>query len=399
MKHTLMAVFMLAAAQPALAQAQNIKLYGVEINPVVSMKQSYDSNIYLKPVTRTSSNINRTAFALNAKKQFGARLDLNGGYQLELLTYSRAGGTNNAVHHSVNVAAGAKLPRNTALTVKEDFTHTTDQATSELTARAQRLQNTMAVSVESPLRGKFGYGVNLQHTYNNYDSRANDALDRAEFLAGFGVNYQWQPKTKVFFDYTYGVLNYAYNNTVTNTKANDSTYNNLDVGATGDFGDWAPKLEGTVKMGVQVRNYDRNLATAKNTKTTGSYSAQLVWKALEKTQVVLFAKRGNMEATAGNSRFYTSTLTDLSASREVRKVKVGAGVSFETLNYPERSVVSGVAGAKRFDHNTTLKLTAAYNIQKWLKADFGYQYKNRSSNEGANKYKDNVIGIGLTGMF
>ncbi|MCX5792503.1 MAG: outer membrane beta-barrel protein [Elusimicrobia bacterium] len=396
MKHILVAVFMLAAAQPALAQAQNIKLYGVEINPVVSMKQSYDSNIYLKPVTRTSSNINRTAFGLNAKKQFGARLDLNGGYQLELLTYSRAGGINDAVHHSVNVAAGAKLPRNTALTVKEDFTHTTDQATSELTARAQRLQNTFAASVESPLRGKFGYGVNMQHTYHNYDLRANDALDRAEFLAGFDINYQWQPKTKLFFSYTYGVLNYAYNNTTTNTKANDSTYNNVDVGATGNL---APKLEGTVKAGLQLRNYDRNLATARNSSTTGGYSAQLVWKALEKTQVVLFAKRGNIEATAGNSRYYTSTLTDLSASREVRKVKVGAGVSFETLNYPERTVTGGVAGPKRFDHNTTLKLTAAYNIQKWLKADFGYSYKNRSSNEGDNKYKVNVIGIGLTGMF
>ncbi|HNW44962.1 MAG TPA: outer membrane beta-barrel protein [Elusimicrobiales bacterium] len=392
MKNIIIGFVLLAAAQPALA-LQNIKIGGVDINPVVSVKQSYDSNIYLQKLQPKSANINRTAFGVNAAKQFGSKLDLKAGYMLELLTYSRAASINNAVHNNANVELNAKLPRNTALKFTDVFTHTSDQATSELTARAKRLQNNIGVSVDSPLRGNFGYGIDVQHIYNNYDSTTYDMLDRSEVLAGVSVNYKLQPKTKVFLGYTYGNLTYDKKNTTTNTRANNAVHNDIDLGITGNLG---PKLVGTVKAGVQMRNYSKDLATAKNDATTAGYSGQLQWKPLEKTEVIYYGKRGNVETNFGNSRFYTSTLNDISASREVNKFKVGVGMSFETVQYPERS---SATAAKRFDHNTNARLTVDYNIQKWLKAGAGYTYKNRSSNYSTNDYKDNVVGLEVKGMF
>ena len=393
----IIAIAVLLAAQPALAM-QNIKLGPVDLNPMVGMKQSYDSNIYLyngkdAGKNRRGSLINRSMAGVNAGVKFGSRLELKGGYTLEALSYNRQPDINNAVHHLANLALDAKLPRNTTLTFKNDFAQTTDQATSQLIERAKRLQNVAAVTVDSPLRGQFGFGVNVQHTYNNYDSLTYKMLDRQELLSGFNVNYKLQPKTKVFIGYTYGDLRYADSS----GKPGDATYNNVDLGVTGTLG---PKLVGTVTAGTQMRNYKQaytvNGVAAADKKTTASYGAQVQWKPLEKTEVVYYGKRGNVESSYSASRYYTSTLNDLSASREVNKFKVGVGTSFETVQYPEDT--SATKG-KRVDENFNARLTVDYSVQKWLKAGAAYPYKNRASNEKTNNYKDNVIGLELKGMF
>lgn len=392
----IIAISFLIAAQPALAM-QNIKLGPVDINPNVSMKQGYDSNIYLKADAPKSSMVNRSAAGVNAAVKFGSRLDLKGGYTMEALSYSRQPNINNALHHLLNVSLDAKLPRNTVLVLKNDMAQTTDQATSQLIERAKRLQNTAALSVDSPLRGKFGFGIDVQHTYHNYDDLAYKMLDRSEMLAGFSVNYKLQPKTKVFLGYTYGDLRYVEKNTTSNTRANDATYNNVDLGITGSLGQ---KLVGTVKAGAQMRNYTNSLVvngvTAADKKTVAAYSAQVQWKPLDKTEVVYYGKRGNVESSYVASRYYTSTLNDISASREVNKFKVGVGANFETIQYPENT---NAAKGARVDENVSARLTVDYSVQKWLKAGFAYMYKNRASNESANEYKDNVFGFELKGMF
>ena len=392
MNKIISAVLALAFANSAYAM-QNIKLGTVEINPTALVKQSYDSNIYLEKNDVKSSMINRLGLGVDALNKFGSRLELSGGYMIENLSYSRTPSANDAVHHTGNLALKAKLGAEGMLTVNNNFMDTTDQATSELTARAKRIQNTAGAAFESPLRGKFGYGVNVQHTYHNYKDMANNGLDRAELLAGFNINYQLQPKTRVFLAYTYGDLNYQE----TSQTASDATYNNIDVGVKGNI---APKLVGIVTAGTQLRKYAdpkvSNGVTADDDTSLPTFSAQLQWKALEKTEVILYGKRANVESNYQASRFYTSTLGDLSVSREVRKFKVALGGSFESVNYPE---ATSAGAAKRVDNNTNLRVNVDYSMQPWLKAGFGYAYKIRNSNESANNYKDNVIGLEIKGLF
>jgi len=117
---------------------------------------------------------------------------------------------------------------------------------------------------------------------------------------------------------------------------------------------------------------------------------------VEKTEVVLYGKRANVENSGGDSRFYTSTLNDISVAREVKKIRLGAGASFETVQYPERTTA---ASPKRVDENVNARVTVDYNIQKWLQAGVSYTYKNRASNESDKTYKDNIAGLQLKGMF
>ena len=387
MKNLLIAAVLLI---PVAANAQqNIKLGNMDVNPFMSSQETYDSNIYLAKTKAKGSAINRSALGFGLVEKVGARLDLNAGYSMEILNYSRAANINNATHHNANFSAKAMLPKEMTVAVNDNYKQTTDQANSELTARAKRIENTVALKYDAPLRGKFGFAVALQNVYNNYLAGSLSGLDRAENLMGFDLSYQWQPKTKVVASYRLGTLNYE------NSNVNDATYNNMDLGLVGNI---APKVEGTVSVGMQARKYDKNTvgSTAKKDITTMGYSAQAVWKAMERTDVTIYGKRANIESNYGASRFYTSTMLNVGATRMINKVKAGLNIGYEGVQYPEKT---SATQPKRLDENTSIGLTAVYNIQKWLSADCGFTYKNRSSNEKANEYNDKVFALGIKAMF
>lgn len=387
MKNLIIAAVLL---MPAAAGAQgNIKFGNLEINPFVSTQESYDTNIYLTRDARKSAAINRTVLGVDMMEKFGSRYDLKAGYSMELLGYSRETSVNNATHHNANIAATGKLPKSITVMVDDKWKQTTDQATSQTIERAERVENTMGLTVNAPLRGKFGFNVAVQHVYNNYLDN-NPTLDREEFQAGFDLDYKWQPKTKLFLSYRHGMLNYQTGFT------NDAVFDNVEVGAAGNI---APKVQGVVKAGMQMRKYDEDLNDAKDDATTAQYSAQAIWKAMEKTEVSLLAKRGNVETNYGDARYYTSTLTDLAFTREIRKVKASLGFSYEDVRYSDKNNTLSATDKKRVDENASVRLTGEYTIQKWLVANFGYTYKDRSSNFDAFEYKDSIVSLGLKAMF
>jgi len=386
MKNLLIAALMLL---PLTAGAQqNLKIGNLEINPFLSTQESYDSNIYLTKDEAKSALINRSVIGVNLVENLGSRYDLKGGYNMELLGYSRETEINNAVHHNADLGFKGSMPKGITVTVDDKWKQTTDQATSQEVERALRVENTANFAFNAPLRGKFGFTVAAQHVYNNYLDN-NPTLDREETQVGADVEYKWQPKTKLFVSYRHGILNYQTG------AANDATFDNVEVGAMGQI---APKVQGTVKAGAQMRKYDEDVLGAKEDADTAQYSVQAVWKPVEKTDVTLFAKRGNVETNYEEARFYTSTLTDLSVSRLVRKFKVTVGLSFEDVRYSDVNATRGDT-MKRKDENANARLMVDYNIQKWLVANFGYSYKDRSSNFDQFEYKDNIVSVGLKAMF
>jgi len=387
MKNLFIAALLLLPA--AAGAQQNMKLGNLEINPFLSTQESYDSNIYLTRDERKSALINRSVIGVNLLHKFGSRYDLKGGYNMELLGYSRETQINNAVHHNANLGFKGKMPKGITVTVDDKWKQTTDQATSQTVERALRVENTASAVFNAPLRGKFGFAVAAQHVYNNYLDN-NPTLDREETQVGADLEYKWQPKTKFFLAYRHGMLNYQTGYT------NDATFDNVEVGATGQI---APKVQGTVKAGAQMRKYDEDLNDAKDDANTAQYSVQAVWKPVEMTDVTLFAKRGNVETNYGDARFYTSTLTDLSVSRMVRKFKVTVGLSYEDVRYSDKNNTLSAADKKRNDENANARLMVDYNIQKWLVANAGYSYKDRSSNFDQFEYKDNIVSVGLKAMF
>src|SRR3989338_744878 len=196
MKNLIIAAVLLIPA--AAGAQQNIKLGTMDVNPFMSTQESYDSNIYLTKHNAKGSSINRTSLGFELVHKIGARLDLKGGYSMDILSYAVNTSTNNALHNNVFFNAMARLPKDMTVSFDDKYKQTTDQATSETTERATRVENTAGVNFAAPLRGKFGFNIVVQNTYNNYLDSSLAALDRAENLMGFDVSYTLQPKTKVF---------------------------------------------------------------------------------------------------------------------------------------------------------------------------------------------------------
>ncbi len=189
MKEFIIPAIMLLAASNAAA-AGNLKFGNLEINPFVSARENYDSNIYLEMEGKNSSMINRTSLGADLLHKLGSRVDLSGGYALELLSYDESPTTNNADHHLAHLGARARLPKGMTVSVEDKYAETTDQATTQETDRAKRVQNDIKTRFEAPIRGKFGFALEAAHTYHNYLSTTNAVLDREELLSGFHRSLQ-----------------------------------------------------------------------------------------------------------------------------------------------------------------------------------------------------------------
>lgn len=389
----ILAAFVLVLPVTSAAAIQNIKFGGVAIHPIAAVQEIYDSNIYLTRNSVKSSLINKLSLGFGFMNREEARISLKGGYALDLLTYSKAPGTNNAVHHKAALELGYKLAGDRSITVADNYKATTDHATTESTARPKWTQNIAKLVFEAPLKGRLGYSFDVQHTVYDYLAARFNVLDRSEILAGGGIHYKLQPKTRLLAAYHYGALRYADPNRITATRTNDAIYNNFDVGITGEI---TAKLTGTVTGGFQHRTYQKSLGSAADKKTTGGYSLQLDWFPVAKTQVLMYGNRANIESLYLDSRYYISTLNYVSVFRELNKFKAGLGFSYETLNYPEKTYTTN---ARRSDTIANIFSSLDYNVRKWLTAGVGYAYKTRRSNEGSNNYVDNMVSMQIKGMF
>jgi len=366
---------------------QNIKLGGLNIDPFVSTEGKYDSNIYLQSNAK-GAWINDSAVGVRFSQKFSNRLKLQAGYQLDLITYSVSPSNNNAVHHTADISGTATVGKDINMKLGEKFLATTDQASSELTARAKRVENDVNFLLESPLKGNYGFRVEVADAYNKYLATEYAALDRNQVTVGVAGTYKLMPQTLAVLGYNFNNVAYKSN------TANNSTINKINGGLEGKI---ANKVTGTVSAGAQFRNYKNSLNTASNNATTFSYGLGLSWQATENSTLLLQGIRDNIESTYVNSRYYTSTLTNLIFNHKIgTKWDVGAAFGYEYVVYPENT--PGL-NEKRKDGYLRLGVDVGYDIQPWLKAALAYDYKNRSSNEGQFNYKDHVTGLQIRATF
>jgi len=167
----------------------------------------------------------------------------------------------------------------------------------------------------------------------------------------------------------------------------------VDAGLEGQI---APKVTGEVMAGAQFRKYSNDLGTASNKATTFSYGLTLTWQPGTNSSLKLMGLRDNIESVYANSRYYTSTQTNMNFEHNMGKWVGNVGVGYENARYPE--VTPGLTD-KRNDNYLRASADVDYNIQKWLKAGVGYMFKNRNSNESTNNYDDHQVALEVKATF
>ena len=357
-------------------------------------KGVYDSNIYLTANAETFAYINQTAVGFKFKQGFQNSY-VYGGYKFDLLTYSEQQSANNAVYHDVHGGFKIKFPSELTVALKENYIATTSQETSEMTVRAKRTKNDLNFFTEFPLSGKLGLRANLRHINHNYLPSSLNSMDRSHLYASGGFTYLFFPETSVFVNYKYDGTDFKSVNT------HDAKSHNASISIEKKL---SPEIIGKIGAGFEFRKYENNFVLAPNTSgnkyDTFTFDAQVVWKPQSQSRVILIAERKNIETGLDIvnelSRFYTSTLIDLSWFHTMDKFDFNLGFGWEIAQYPE---INNDAAKRRDDRYSTFRAEISWHLKTWLTAGVNYGFKNRSSNLVTTEYDGHIGGISLKSAF
>lgn len=355
-----------------------------DVKFLVSEDLSYDDNIYLTDGNEKDSFISKTQAGVTyANPIAGSGLELNatalGGYN----AYTEDNGKNGFWNAYANVDV-----KNDLLKIGDSFLYTSDQANSELTERAKRLNNNFYLSAKTSTDKKFGFGVVANDSYDYYiDNPWKYDLTRNRLNAGVQAFYNISSKTSAFVEYVY--TNIAYKD---NTN-NDSDGSTVALGVEGKI---AQKVSGVAKVNYVMRDYSHDMEGYSSYEDLVGYYVALSWNPTERNTVRLSGERRFEESVYENNRYFTDTLVSLYGSHKLSdKLTAGLTLAYENMAY-DRANNNGV---KRSDDLFTVRPELDYQFQEWLSAGVWYQFRNRDSNTNGNDYASNKGGVFVKALF
>ena len=343
---------------------------------------SYDDNIYLTKDDTKSSVISTTRVGTNYEANIpGSGLTLSANALLGYNAYTEKPSTNNYW----DAFAGVQL-QNDWMKLGDRFVYTSDPANSELTDRAKRLQNVGYLSLKTSTEKTFGLGFTAEDIFDRYMQARWSYLNCTRVNLGVQAFYNVSPKTNFFAEYVYSDISYRSN------KINESTGSSVGLGVNGQL---AAKVTGTAKITYDMRDYDHDLAGAKNYNDLLGYFAELEWTPTEQNTVRLSGQRRMEETTYGPNRYFADTVISLYGSQKIySKWTASLTLSWEDMDYARE-----VAGTKRNDDLWIVRPAVDYQFKDWLSAGVWYQFRTRRSNEDWAKYDRNQFGVYARAMF
>ena len=105
------------------------------------------------------------------------------------------------------------------------------------------------------------------------------------------------------------------------------------------------------------------------------------------------------DSTYQNLPYYKSDFVGLGFTHVfTRKISARANASYQRNSYPADTTEQGET-YKRRDDSGDVGLTLRYDIQRWLSAEVGYEYKKAVSNFKIYGYDDNIATLKVTAGF
>ncbi|MEF9426906.1 MAG: outer membrane beta-barrel protein, partial [Candidatus Mariimomonas ferrooxydans] len=248
---------------------------------------------------------------------------------------------------------------------------------SELTALEKRFRNILDAYLaydREKIKIEGGFSM-VRDDYDNFNN-----LDKTDNMFSGAYFYQIFPKTSIFGEYDYGVIEYD-----TNRTNSDSKYHQGRLGVEGNLG---PKLTGTVKAGYRQVRYDED---DKDDFSGFTLFGNIRYDATERTVLNLYAERTSVESSyATNSHFEVNNI-GIKLDHQLLKRLWFNGESFFQLNqYPDETI-EGSRTAKRKDKLFGIGAGLKYEVNEWWLVSTGYKFKQRASNFDVFDYNDHRI--------
>ncbi|MFC1678627.1 outer membrane beta-barrel protein [Elusimicrobiota bacterium] len=406
----LLAVAFLIPTTASADWKPNLKFGKLELHPFAALKWTYDDNIYLRSGDNSTpsltqsrkvvgSGITDATAGLAFKFPFSDMHQFMGGYKFQGLVYNENGESNDGVNQTVNAGYKYKGPMGISGKLSDTYMNTQDPASSELTDRETRWQNTGSLSAEyGPKSGKLFAGVFGDFVTHKYVNQSMGALlDRNEATFGVKTGYKVFPKTRVYAKYGRQLIKYIVDQYVSGSTTYDAKNNKSHMFNFGVEGKIVQKLTGQVETGWSIREYDGEDNGRTGLTRNWIVTSKLAYKPLKRCEFGLSYKRSLQESTYSNNRFYVGNSAALSLKHKfpyklTGRASVGMGID----KYPEGDETTG----SRRDDIYTKSIGVDYDIQKWLGVSLDYTHREKNSTDTANfDYENSITSLGVKAMF
>lgn len=351
--------------------------WGARLRPFLKVKGASDDNIYLDESGQIASAITTITPGLNLVLAMGAHNFTLSGFA-DIISYT--------VDPDKNKAQNTVLSFNTdSMGNKAKFRfgaisqNVSDPATSELTQRVQRQQDTVNINADIPIVSGLGVGLNYNYTNHAYSSATYNNFNRREDMMGVTLSYMLS-KIAIVAGMNTGSVIYK-------TETNNNRIQQVEVGIERKM---TARMKTMVKFGQETRNYD----TLADPAALPIFILQVAERFSSTTFVKLIGEKRSYESsTYAENPTFDSTAITLGVEQNIgKKVTVSLDYVNMTNDYP--NLVAALPELRK-DALMNIKLGVDYRIQKWISCRAGWTNKSRDSNVNTEDYKNNVIEVGV----
>ncbi|WP_158967134.1 outer membrane beta-barrel protein [Paraglaciecola sp. L3A3] len=239
---------------------------------------------------------------------------------------------------------------------------------------------------EKQINGQLGYGrqesfgqliLKLGHTNRDYDNNDQEYRSNDRDLASLAFYYRIAPRTRLLAEVVY--RDYTYNSDF-GAINRDSESLRYQVGVEWDL---TNKLEGTIKVGYQERDYELN--TLRDIEGL-SYEADLEWKPNTYTEIGLVAKRESIDSSLEGAGGFLRTNYGVDFKHGLTELtKLTGGISYSKDEL--------VFGGNREDTRHLAELGVTHSLFYWVELGANLSYEDRKSTVELAEYKVNSINL------
>ncbi|MBU1084070.1 MAG: outer membrane beta-barrel protein [Candidatus Omnitrophica bacterium] len=369
----------------------NLHIGALEVHPFASLKQTYDTNIYLESKgEETKDFITDTVLGTSIKMPIIPEREedftLEGVYEADIVEFWDQT-HRNRVDHMLSGKLDLNFSNDFQWKTTEYFKKTASPPNSERTTLDKRYSNILNTEV-SYNREKITTTGAYTLTRDAYDESRLDNLNTLDNTFTGAVFYKIFPKTSIFGEYNFGVTTYDNNNTNSDSKKNQ--------GEIGLVGDLLPKTTGTVKAGYRNVSYDES---DKSDFSGLTLFGNIKYDMSERTIINLSGTRTSEESSYGTNSYFEMNKLQLKVDHQLLDRLWMNNSGFIQYNkYPVQTTEAEVTGIRK-DALWGIDAGLKYELKEWMIISGGYEFKQRDSRFDSLDYNDHKITAKVTAKF
>jgi hypothetical protein len=282
---------------------------------------------------------------------------------------------------------------------------------STLRTRQDMIRNYGAATFSAGLTDQLGVVLGYSNTLYDFSDSGEGSLsallDRMEHLASANLRWQIQPSTVVLLGYQYGIMDFSgndltdifftHNGVTTNLKSKDrnNTSHYVYLGVDHNFN---PQLDMSLRLGAQITDYD-DLPGSSKSDVSPYADANMTYKMTQDSWVQLGVRHSRI-ATDAAALDQENTTAYGSVNYRVLPPLVASLLGQYQYNTFVEGQPSTVGNFSNKSENFWLVgLNLAYEINKFLAAEVGYNYDRLDSDIDVRTFTRNRVYVGLRASY